>query len=171
MTFLSCRFMIFCSVMLSIAGCQNSKSEPSYADLVVIYNAEVEALDRLQKKHDELLEKLELLTQPSKADKAADMLKGFLETAGDLKRKHKDRLPEDPNELLDLALENTDKAEVIASQVIDAVSTPSEEEASARQEELISLRVKLAELDKEIAEQEKRVERARKNRDVAELRQ
>ncbi len=67
-------------------GCQQAaevkEDEPSYAELVVTYNAELEALDRLEKKRTELIEEHEKKSMPS-ADDALRMLQGVLETATD----------------------------------------------------------------------------------------
>ena len=168
MTFTPYRVVVFLGLTLSISGCETSQPGPSYADLVVIYNSEVEALDRLESKRETLLEKIETVTHPPAPDNTADVLKGILESAEDLNQKRDAELSADPNVLLDQALENADQAKSLAAQVLEEATRPSEQEATVDNEELTSLQAELGQLDQAIAEQKDRVERARKNRDAAE---
>ncbi len=166
------RLIVCCAIIGSTLGCGSPPAKPSYADLVVIYNAEAQELDRLEKKREELLAKIEAIVHPPQNDDAADVLKGILAAADDLRKQNEDQnednVPADPNELLDRTLENTDQARKLASQAVDAAMQSSTPKDAVDEEQLAALQKELDELERTIDEQKARVERARKNRDAAE---
>ena len=162
---LSCLFL-----PLATTGCGNQPTAPptpSYADLLVIYNAELEALDRLESHRDKLLARYHALKEPPKTVAARDMLKGLLDQAGEAKRQNEDALPADADALLDRALENANQVEAIASQVLDAATAPTPEVSAAKQQQLDQIQGELERLAQQISGQKKRVDRARDARDAA----
>ena len=153
-------------------GCADvADSEPSYADLVAIHNAELSALDRLEKKKQELIANHEAQLRPSSED-AVKALADVLTTAGELTREVDPGVPLDPNAALDQAIESAQKQQDVVSQLFDSVTQPpadeSEEEVARRAEITAEFEKQLAALDEEIEKQNQRVERARKARDAAE---
>ena len=80
----------------------------------------------------------------------------------------------DPNDLLDRAVEHAEKTQNIAAQLLETASSkaePTEEEAQRQAELTAQFEQDLAALDKEIADQKARVDRARAARDAAEAEQ
>lgn len=146
-------------------GCGATADKPSYADLVVVYNAELESLDRLEQKRAKLVADYEATLRPS-SDEALQSLLGELGGAGSEKPKLD---AADPNELLDQAIANAEHVEDKTAELLKAVSEQSAAETD-NLEPLYSeeFKQKLAEMDEEIAAQKARVERARKARDAAE---
>ncbi len=161
------------SIFLSFSGCSGPSVEekgPSYAELVTIYNAELQTLDRLERKREELVTKHGASLGPSAADatKAIDALLSSASEAGkslDLKG------VTDSNELLDRAVEHAEKTQGIANELLKSVSSaaePTEEEVQKQAKLTQQFERDLATLDKQITEQKVRVERAQKARDTAE---
>ena len=153
-------------------GCADvADSEPSYADLVVIYKTELESLDRLEKKKEDLIAKHEAQLRPS-PDDAVQALTDVLTSASDLVREVDPDAVLDPNAALDQAIESAQKQQDVVSQLFDSVTQPpadeSEEEVARRAEITAEFEKQLAALDEEIEKQNQRVERARKARDAAE---
>ena len=137
------------SVFVCLIGCSEpapEESGPSYADLVTVYNAELQSLDRLERKREELMAKHEAALKPST----------------------------DPNELLDRAVEHAEKAQDLTSRLLESVSSaaePTEEEIQKRAELTEQFERELAAIDEQIVEQKARVDRAREARDAAEATQ
>ncbi len=128
----------------------------SYADLVVIYNAEVQALDNLQGKLNSL--KAEYL-EKAQAEALKSMMSS-LESTG------KQTIPTDPNEALDRAISAAEAQADLLKKL--ETSSPSSKSTAAYSEYPEEWKRKLADLDGEIAKQQERVNRARDARDAAE---
>ena len=152
-------------------GGEVAEDKPTYADLVVIYNAELEALDRLEKQKQDLIAKSAAELRPSPED-AVQALGDALTAASELTRDVDSDTALDPQAALDRAVENAQSAQDAVSQLLDSVNQPSsaesEEEAARRTKITAELNQQLAALDEEIAKQKQRVERARQARDAAE---
>ena len=159
-------------VTLLNAGCGSSESQPSYADLVVVYNAELETLDRLERKRAELVATYEQQFRPD-AEDALAAITGALSAAGEANRQIGAESAADPHDALDQAIESAMNVQQATSQVLEAAT----EQAGAEGGSTGSLaahyseefKLQLASLDKEIDEQKARVERARQARDAAEV--
>jgi hypothetical protein len=164
-----CVFVVGCSKPVVDEG-------PSYAELVVTYNAELEALDRLEAKREKLIEQFAAATAPTASADTLTALEGLLKTASDLKDSTNPDTS-DPNELLENAAARTEGAEEIAGQLLEgllggesdaAEPEPTPEQAAAAAERKAAFEAELAKLDTEISKQQQRVERARQARDAAE---
>lgn len=165
--------------LLSAIGCGprgGEASGPSYADLVVLYNAEMETLDRLQKKRADLIEEYQRQHQPD-ADQAVQALVGVLNSAAPGNSEAENGEPLDPNAALDRAVESAEKAQQASSQLLEtaiqASRTADGEDGgrdSVHPEGVYpkELQRQLETLDAEIEKQKARVERARQARDAAE---
>jgi hypothetical protein len=144
---------------------------PSYAELVMIYNAELETLDRLERKRAELVAEYEKLQRPNPEETMKALSNAFQSALG--------AIPEgalgatgDPQAALDRAVESAEKAQDVVSQFFQAVKPPAGEpgtdapaQPTPAAEEFQKQR---AQLDQEIEQQRARVERARQARDAAE---
>ena len=159
-----------------VGGCGKPAVEengPSYAELVVTYNAELAMLDRLEKKKEELIRKHQSGLRPASAD-SLRALEGLLGSASEL------NTPLDPNDitgvegLLDRVADRMQTAHDVAGQLADAVASESGEKTKTpeevqRNKELTGqFNKELTAIDKEIVAQKARVERAREARDAAE---
>ena len=188
------RNLFIWSVGLAVlVGCSQPETGPSYAELVVTYNAELEALDRLEAKRAKLVAEYTAAMKPPAGDTLSH-LQGLLDSARELQEGGVNLDTTDPNALLDELAEQGGAAEDIANQLVDgllggqsadaeaapestAESTekPTVESDASSKTDLEALKAKyeseLAALDKEIAEQKTRVERARAARDEAEAKQ
>ena len=154
-------------VSAAMAGCVVKEEKPSYADLVVIYNAESETLERLERQRATMVAEYEATLQPS-GDAAIEALSGML---GDLKN---DTTPDlstaDPNELLDNAIANAENMDAKAAELLEAAAGSAGKPLDRESIEALyseDFKAKLAELDAEIAEQRARVEKAKADRDAA----
>jgi hypothetical protein len=140
-------------VLWSIVGCEPAeitiKKKESYADLVVIYNAEVQSLERLENKRKEVLASIASRNQ----EDAVKALAGSLGSLG------AGATSGNPNDALDKAVA---AAEAQAKLLNQAANNSSQ--ASMSEED----KAKLAEIDAEIAKQRERVEKAKAARDAAE---
>lgn len=165
--------LVMAFIVVVVAGCGGdvADNQPTYADLVVIYNAELETLDRLEKKKQELIEKHEAQQRPS-AEDAVKALGDVLTTASELTREVDPDATFDPEAALDRAVDNAQNAQEVVSQLFDSVnqdpSDESEADAAKRTEATAAYEQQLAALNEEIEKQTKRVERARQARDAAE---
>ena len=158
-------------ITVTTIGCATD-NEPTYADLVAIYNAELSALDRLEKKKQELIANHEAQLRPS-SDDAMQVLSDVLTTAAsEFTREADPDAGLDPNAALDQAVENAQNTKDVFSQLLDSVTQPpadeSEEDEARRTEMTAEYEKQLAALDEEIEKQKQRVERARQARDDAE---
>ncbi len=122
--------------------------KPSYADLVVTYNAEVETLDRLEEKRTAAIAEYFSQAQGKAIESAVQSIK-----SGSTKS-----IPTDPNQALDQAV----AAAELQTQLLGSLGQPSD---SADYPE--ELKAKLKDLDSEIASQKERVDRAKAARDAA----
>ncbi len=166
--------LVIFALTLASAGCTTEKAvpdnKPSYADLVVTYNAEMETLDRLEKKRKDLITEYEQKSRPSPDDavKAITDALNSATTSGDGSAAP----PADPQAMLDQAVHNAEKAQQVASDLLKAAgkSEESGEDGKAAKPTPYpeELQRQLDKLDKEIAKQKERVERARRARDAAE---
>ncbi len=151
---------LFLSLLTLIAvGCGPTEitftKKSSYADLVVIYNAEVQALESLQGKLKSL--KAEYL-EKAQAEALKSMMSS-LESAG------KQTIPSNPNDALDRAI-SAAEAQADLLKKLDTASGSKSPTANSEYPE--EWKRKLADLDAEIAAQQERVNRAREARDAAE---
>lgn len=176
-------------VFAAICGCSNTSvdSGPSYSELVITYNAEMEALDRLETKREKLVSEFGnaiKAVEPAKKDGGGASL-----APGELLKKAREKLAEgdvdlsaDPSELLDQLSERSGDAGEIADQLLGLigekpaekeaeVSEPTEEELAAIAAVKEKFEPQIAELDKEIQAQTARVKRARDARNAAEATQ
>ena len=160
------------AVTLLGVGCGPVVEEgPSYADLVVTYNAEQETLERLERKRAQMVADYERSLQPS-AEDALKALGDVLGTAGTANRDAAEGLAADPNDMLDQAVANAERTHQATSQLLAVAA----EQADAGQLDRATLEAQyseefkqqLAALDEELAKQQLRVDRARKARDAAE---
>lgn len=175
-------------------GCTQTppaETGPSYADLVVTYNAELESLDRLESKREKLAaEYAAAIAPPSDGLGSLGQLEGLVEAAKQLQSEGGiDPTTVDPNKLLDQLAERSTDAGGLAGQLLEGLTgeKPAEQEGEAPEGQvenaeaettdngtaaLDEIRKKyepqLAALDKEIDEQKARVQRAKAARDAAE---
>lgn len=150
-----------------------AESQPSYADLVVTYNAELETLDRLEKKRADLIAEYERQRRPD-AEKAVQALTDVLNSAAGGTAENDSGEPLDPNAALDRAVASAEKAQQASSQLLETAlqASGAGRGDTAPQNEAYpeELERELAALDEEIEKQKARVERARQARDAAEPR-
>jgi hypothetical protein len=171
-------------VLLNI-GCGRDRDvaddEPSYADLVVIYNAEMEGLDRLENKKNELIATHEKQLQPS-GDDAVKALTDVLSAANEAYRGSDSDEALDPQAALDQAAEKVEKAQEVASQLLESLTQPVETQPVETQPaenggvqdtvetdpRIEDFNRQLEAIEGEIKKQQARVDRAREARDAAE---
>ncbi len=160
-------------LLLTCIGCSSSKEEapkevgPSYAELVIIYNAELEALDRLERKRKEMITDYEEEHRPN-AQETLQSLTNLIDSAGAVNREAGAAPPADPNAALDQAVSDAEKAQQVASQLLHSMTQASEQEKSHQQVVYSeAFQQQLAALDAEIEAQRKRAENARQARDAA----
>jgi hypothetical protein len=158
-------------VMLMVFGCAPAEKKPSYADLVVIYNAEAETLERLERKRANMVMEYEASLRPSEGE-ALEALAGVLGGLGEAAADSPKMDATDPNELLDQAVANAESRSAQTDALIEAATqgmgnSPADRAAL---EAMYSddFKAKLGELDADIAKQRERVEKARAARDAAE---
>lgn len=148
------------AVVMANAGCGPADitftKKPSYTDLVVTYNAEVETLDNLESKRKSLI-----------ADYVGQAQRKAMETAvKSIQTGGANGVPDNPNQALDQAVAAAEMQTQLQSGLMDGLglSTDSAESTAEYPEEL---KGKLTELDSEIASQKERVQRAKDARDAA----
>ncbi|WP_425401038.1 hypothetical protein [Aeoliella sp.] len=154
--------------VVAAVGCATKEDKASYADLVMIYNAEAEALDRLERKRADRIAEYEATLRPS-GDAAIEALGGMLESMKDTPPP--DLNAADPNELLDNAIANAENLDAQAGDLLEAAAAAAGKPPS--REAIVGLyseefKAELAALDAEIEEQRARVDKAKANRDAAE---
>ncbi len=161
------------SVLLGLTGCSEPTAEDnghSYVDLVTIYNAELQTLDRLERKREELKAKHETALGPSTID-ATKALETILSSANEAGKQLDLNDVTDPNELLDRTVAHAEKTKDLTAELLESVSSatePSEKDLQNKTKLTEQFEHKLAAIEKEIAEQKVRVDRARAERDAAE---
>ncbi len=145
--------VVYLLALISIIGCEPAeitiKKKESYADLVVIYNAEVQALERLENKRKEIFT---LIANKSQED-AVKAIAGSLGSLG------AGSTSGNPNDALDKAVAAAEAQAKLLNQAANSSSQPAMSEED---------KAKLAEIDTEIAKQKERVEKAKAARDAAE---
>ena len=165
---------ILATITLIAVGCggdvQRDKAGPSYADLVVTYNAELATLDRLEQKKETLHQKMVAVGRPT-GEHALKLLDKVLTSGQTSFDDDAANEAADPNVALDLAVERAQEAQNAARDLLDSIgkepaNTP---EQTAQNEQIKNeLSRELEALEKEIVTQRQRVERARQARDAAE---
>ncbi|MEQ1826493.1 MAG: hypothetical protein ABL921_11135 [Pirellula sp.] len=145
--------LLLTATLVFACGCEPGeitiRKKESHADLVVIYNAEVQALDALEKKRKEMVAEFSKKAQE-------DAIKAMAGSLGSLGSS----APSNPNNALDQAVAAAEAQAKLLKQV-----TQSSSETSEFPEEL---KRQLAEIDAEIAKQKERVQRAKDKRDASE---
>lgn len=158
-------------VAVAVLGCETAEQKPSYADLVVIYNAESETLERLERKRSDMIAEFEATLRPTE-NEALEALAGILGGVGEATGDPVKLDATDPNELLDQAIANAESMESQTEALLEAAAKQSGRQPADRAaiEAMYSdeFRARVAEIDAEIASQRKRVEKARAARDAAE---
>ena len=160
-------------VVVIAVGCappaEKESSGPSYADLVVTYNAECDALDRLEGKQLELVRRIAAVGSGAEGS-ALETLNAFIESTQASVDKIGGDLPADPHAALDQAVERAEATQQATQSLLEAAtSAAGDRELSAEEEaEQQKLMDDLAEIEKDIVAQKQRVERAREDRDAAE---
>ncbi len=148
-------------VLLADVGCGPTDitftKKPSYADLVVIYNAEVETLDKLEAKRKTAIAEYFSQVQGT-AMKAA---------VSSIRSGESQKIPSNPDEALDQAVAAAEMQAQLQSGLLDGLDLSSELGESA-EDYPQELKDKLKDLEAEIAKQEARVQRAKDARDAAE---
>ncbi len=161
------------SCFAGIPGCSEPTTErsgSSYADLVTIYNAELQAMDRLERKREALIANHEAALGPSTED-AAQAIDALLSSAQEAGKQLGLDGATDPDELLDRAVAHAEKTQDLTSDLLESVRSatePTEEELQQQAELTKQFERDLAAIDKQIVKQKARVERALKARDAAE---
>lgn len=162
---------------LLLAGCGSKPpapdNRPSYAELVVIYNAELESLDRLERKRADLVAEHEKQSRPDPNDAVRALAGAFDAALGGIRDNAGD-VPSDPQAALDRAVESAERAQDAVAQMFQAIKPPAGEpatgepatDAASPADEEFARQLGL--LDQEIEQQRARVERARQARDAAE---
>jgi hypothetical protein len=154
--------------LVASVGCQTEEAGPSYADLVMIYNSEAEALDRLEAKRAARVAEYEATLAPS-GDAALAALGQLL---GDVKENPPaDLSTADPDELLDNAIANAENLDAKTNELLEAAAQSEGKPMDRGAIEAMyseEFKAELATLDAEIATQQARVDKARANRDAAE---
>jgi cell division protein FtsB len=147
-------WMTILAMMTFGFGCEPGeitiKKKESYADLVVIYNAEVQSLDALEKKRKELMADFAQKSQEEMLKAAAKSLESFGQPNASGK----------PKDALDQAVAAAEAQAKLLKNVNQSGTSGSE-----LPEEL---KKQLAEIDSEISKQKERVQRAKEKRDAAE---
>ncbi len=152
--------VLLSAVVIANAGCGPTDitftKKPSYADLVVIYNAEVETLDNLDEKRKSLIADYFSQEQRNSMKAAVESIK-----SGDA-----NRVPSNPNQALDQAVVAAEMQAQLQSGLMEGLglSTDSAESTDDYPEKL---KAKLTEVDAEIASQKERVQRAKDARNAA----
>lgn len=186
---IECSKLVAAAVLVLIGCSQPAVAPgPSYADLVVTYNAELDALDRLETRREKLAAEFAAAMNPPSDSGALGQLGGLLEAAKELQSEAGGIDPStvDPNALLDQLTERNEEAGDLAGQLLEglaggnktdgeetdaaAAKQPTEAEAAELAEVRANFEPQLAKLDKEITAQKARVERAKVARDAAEAR-
>lgn len=155
-------------VLVASVGCQTKEQGPSYAELVMIYNSEAEALDRLEAKRTARVAEYEASLVPS-GNAALEAIGGLL---GDVKQNPPaDLSTADPDKLLDSAIANAENLDAKANELLEAAAQQAGkplDRAAIEAKYSDEFKAELAKLDAQIAEQQARVDKARAARDAAE---
>lgn len=160
------------AAIVAAGGCSGSiaNPQPSYAELAVTYNAELETLERLERKRAELIADYERQMAPD-ADQAIRALTDVLNSAGEAGRLAAADTAGDPNAALDQAISSAENTQDVTSQLLESALQTTRTDAPQTVTYPPELQKQLDALDQEIEEQRARVERARAARDAAEAKQ
>ena len=154
---------------VAMTGCSKPAPKgPSYAEALAIYNDEVQALDRLKEQRSKLQQQLDSPPPTSDLDAAALLLGNTADLSKEISGAIKDLAgPNSPvggeeaqrrqDELIGSVTDQIEKAKASQKQ--------KTEEWEAKKKKIV---VKVADLKKQIAEQKKRVERAKADKLAAE---
>lgn len=147
-------WIVFAISIAFSCGCEPGeitiRKKESYSDLVVVYNAEVQALDALEKKRKELLAEFAKKSQEEAIKAAAGSIESLTSKPST-----------NPNNALDQAVQ----AAEAQAKLLNQITQPNTVNPSDLPEEW---KRQLAELDAEIQKQKERVQRAKEKRDAAE---
>ena len=175
----SLHFPVISSLALSLAfslllGCGQDVAEqeagPSYADLVTIHSTELAALDRLEKKREDLITRHEQQLRPAPED-TLQALGDALNSITTIESGPDPDAVFDPNAMLDEAVADAEKVQETAGKLLDSFSSERvvDEEETQRLEKLgEEFQRQLEAIDKKIEAQQARVDRAMAARDAAE---
>jgi hypothetical protein len=148
-----------CTLVAVLVGCGTTElkftKKPSYADLVVTYNAELETLEKLEAKREKLVADHLSQTQQAAIKAAVNSIQSGEAQA----------IPSDPNAALDRAVAAAEMQAQLQSGLSESLGLSSESGAAPKYPE--ALQRQLAGLDAEIADQQARVQRAKAARDAA----
>lgn len=166
------------TALVASAGCNQPvvESGPSYADLVITYNAEMETLDRLERKREELVKTYTEAEIARHADSKSLSLDDAMDVAKRMASEIRESdMPADPDQLLGELAKRTGGVDEVADKLIGGLFGESKDEPQLTPEEIeanekrqTEHNEKLVELDAEIVAQKERVDRARAARDAAE---
>ncbi|OHB80338.1 MAG: hypothetical protein A2W31_15310 [Planctomycetes bacterium RBG_16_64_10] len=155
-------------VALALTSCSTPKpAGPSYAEALAIYNQEVLALDRLREQQDQL--KLALVEpEPSNLQVAEQLLGSTAEMQKELIGVLQD--VGDPGGTLKEGETDQKQKDLIGAvtRQFDEAKQKEQQEAAAWQQKKLQIEAQIADLDKAIAAQQQRVDRAKADRDAAE---
>lgn len=174
----TCHVLILCATLF---GCEQTAkdSAPSYAELVVTYNAELETLDRLEAKREKLVAQRAAALAPKTSGNTLSKLEGLLRSTNNLNDGTDFDTTSDPDALLDRLTDRNGEAQEIAGQLLDgllggelteSVPEPRPDIAAALALQKTEHEAELEALDTEINKQRERVGRARAARDATEAR-
>ena len=158
------RLTVLSLALTTLIGCGAPPPPPeepepevlSYADALQIYNQELMALDRLKAERDRLQKSL----QPDATDLVGNLLGQTEEARAELQKTLED---------LGAVPEVSESEESEAQEdPLAALGQQLNEAQQDREQQQDEVNRRIAELDQEIAEQEKRVERAKADKEAAE---
>lgn len=149
-------------VLWVATGCEpmeiKVRKKASHAELVVTYNAEVQALDRLEAKRKTLIADFAKQIQEQAIKDAVSSLQPGL-------------IPSNPNEALDRAVASAEAQARLQSGLLEKLGqtpTSGADSTSVEIEYPETLKRQLTEIDAEIADQRQRVDKAKAARDASE---
>jgi len=156
-----------CLGVLGMSGCSKQKpSVPSYADALTIYNQELQRLDRLKQQRDELKATL----NAPQTDALEEVATQLLGNSAEIRKQSLDAL----KDLAGTAAPDVSKAASAQQQALDAAAQQLAAAQKAKAKEKLEqeskrkeAKIRIAELDKEIADQEQKVARAKADLDRA----
>ena len=145
---------------LSLCGCEPADfkvtKKPTYAELVVTYNAEVETLDHLEAKRNRIIADYFSQAHGNALKSAVGSLAGEQSSAN-------------PNEALDRAVAAAEFQAQLQSTLLEKAGQPAPTGSTSPADKLEypeELKRQLVEIDAEITAQKARVERAKNARDA-----
>ena len=154
--------LLFAVVVALVAtGC--GPKEKSYAELLAIYNSELELLEKMEAERDKRVAEYEATLRPSEAD-AIKALMGMKEEMGEGLVID----ATDPNELLDQAIGSAEEIQARTDELLaQAAATGDAAGADLTEQYSEEFKAKLADMNAKIEEQKTRVEKARQAKEAA----